>query len=182
MWKDARQRYLFVPLCCYLRSLVLCFWSTVEVALMLTRWWTILMCVTCKFSTRYCFRKPHSSSSLTLICATGVESCPHWWTPLHHKLQHSDYWPKWNTVGRANSWREQLISFYWNTTDAFTELYLLCHCQPWSQCHPANNNCWVERWVDAQCASKSVATGFWKYRQQTKMKSDLNQVFLNEIF
>ena len=162
MWKDARQRYLFVPLCCYLRSLVLCFWSTVEVALMLTRWWTILMCVTCKFSTRYCFRKPHSSSSLTLIRSTGVESCPHWWTPLHHKLQHSDYWPKWNTVGRANSWREQLISFYWNTTDAFTELYLLYHCQPWSQCHPANNNCWVERWVVAQCASKSVATGFWK--------------------
>ena len=47
MWKDARQRYLFVPLYCYLRSLVLRFWSTVEVALMLTidggPFWCVLL-------------------------------------------------------------------------------------------------------------------------------------------
>ena len=146
---------LFVPLCLIEKpSLILLInsWWCLEIV---DHVWCIYDFVTYRFSIRCCTRKPHSGSSLTLICTTGVEGYTHWWTPLHQKLRHSNYWPKWITVGRPNPWNKPLISFYWITIGTFTELHLLCYCQLWSQSnwsHQPNTNGWTARWVDAQCA------------------------------
>ena len=116
---------------------------------MLNRLWTILMCVTCKFSTRCCSRKLHCSSKTKFNCSTGLEGYPHRWTTLHQKLQYSDYRSKWITVGRKNPWKSTLISFYWITTATISGVHVLCHCQPskWSNwCHQPHTNCWLARW------------------------------------
>jgi len=39
-----------------------------------------------KLFTRFCSRKPHSSSRTKFNCSTGVEGYPNRWTPLHQKL------------------------------------------------------------------------------------------------
>ena len=104
-----------------------------------------------KLSTRCCSRKPHSSSWLILIRSTGVESCPHWWTPLYYKLQHSILWPKWVTVGDTNPWRKQLISLVWSTTGAIEGVHIFCYCHHsiysnWSYCQ-AHITCGSSRHV-----------------------------------
>ena len=94
---------------------------------------------------------PESSSTHTLNCPTGVEGCPLRRTPLHHKLQHSGFWPRWITMGGTNPGKKPLISLVWNATGAVEGVYIFCYCQysvysNRSYCQ-ANINCGSSRHV-----------------------------------